>query len=181
MEEEILNKISPEEALEILRCLVRKDPNIAQQIEKEAELLLKKVDLEEICEDVFFTLDGIDVEELWDRSGASRYGYTSPEDMAVEMMEEELEPFNKEVIKYLELDMAKEAKLYCMGVLKGIYQYVQESKSEFKDWATDVPEECFGYLLREWKKRAENKNDFKDMEKFLEKECNKWFEWALKI
>lgn len=181
MKNKILDKISAEEALEILRRLAEKDTNIAQQIEKEAEQLLKKIDLEEICEEVLSVLDGIDVHELWDRSGPKTDGYSSPEEMAVEMMEEELDPYNKQVIKYLELAMVKEAKLFCMGILKGIYRYVQESKSEFKDWAVDVPEECFGYLLEEWKKRAKNKNDINEMSKFLEKECNNWAKWALKI
>lgn len=181
MKNKILDKISGEEALTILRQLAKNDPKIGKQIEKEAEKLLKKIDLEEICEDVYSVLDGIDVEELWDRSGASRYGYSSPEEMAVEMMEEELEPYNKEVVKYLELGMAKEAKLYCMGVLKGIYQYEQESKSEFKDWAADVAGECFGYLLEEWKKRINNKDDLIETDKFLEKECSKWAKWAVKI
>ncbi|MDL1985680.1 MAG: hypothetical protein LWX54_16125 [Deltaproteobacteria bacterium] len=48
--------------------------------------------------------------------------------------------------------MHQEAKLYCMGILKGIYQYEEDSGSEFKDWATDVPGESFGYILEEWKK-----------------------------
>jgi len=181
MKNKILGKISGEEALGILIRLAEKDPKIAKQIKKEAEQILKKIDLEEICKDVFLALDGIDVKELWDRSGHSRYGYSSPEDMAVEMMEEVLDPYNKEVIKYLELGMAKEAKLYCMGVLKGIYQYVQKSESEFKDWATDVPEECFGYLLKEWKKRTKNRNDRNEMNKFLEKECSNWAELAENI
>lgn len=174
MKNKILDKLSGEEALIILRRIADNNPKIAKQIEEEAEQLLKKIDLEEVCEDVYSALDGIDVEELWDRSGASRYGYSSPEDMAVEMMEEELEPYNEQVFKYLELGMTKEAKLYCMGVLKGIYQYEQESKSEFKDWAADVAGECFGYLLEEWKTRTNNKDDFKEMGKFLKKECSRW-------
>ncbi|MBM4141878.1 MAG: hypothetical protein FJ242_10465 [Nitrospira sp.] len=181
MKNKILKKISGEEALEILIRLSEKDSKIAKLIKKEAEQILENINLEEICEDVFLALDGIDVKELWDRSGHSRYGYSSPEDMAVEMMEEELDPYNTEVIKYLELGMAKEAKLYCMGVLKGIYQYVQESKSEFKDWAKDVPEECFGYLLKEWKKRTKNRNDLNEMNIFLKKECSNWVEWAQNI
>ncbi len=43
--------------------------------------------------------------------------------------------------------MPKEAKLSCMGVPKGIYKYVHESKSEFKDWAVDVPGECFSAIF----------------------------------
>lgn len=181
MKNKILDKISPTKALEILKRLSEKDQNIAQRIEKEAGEVFEKIDLEEICEGVYLVLDGIDVEELWDRSGPSRNGYSSPEDMAVEMMEEELEPYNKEVMEYLELGMVNEAKFYCMGVLKGIYKYVQESKSEFKNWAVDVPEECFGYLLEEWKKKTKNRNDIKEMSIFIEKECNNWAEWSLKI
>jgi hypothetical protein len=36
-----------------------------------------------------------------------------------------------------------------MGILKGIYQYEEDSGSEFKDWATDVPGESFGNILEE--------------------------------
>ncbi len=97
------------------------------------------------------------------------------------MMEEALDPYNQQVTKYLELGMIKEAKFYCMGVLKGIYQYAQESKSEFKDWAIDIPEECFGYLLEEWKKGTKGKDELNEMNKFLEKECSDWSEWASKI
>lgn len=176
----MIDRISPEQALEILRRLARNSPTIKKQIENEAEKVLKKIDVEDICEEVFSTLNGIDVEALWDRSGPSRHGYSGPEDMAAEMMEEELEPFYKEVFKYFEMGMAHEAKLYCIGVLKGIYQYEQDSRSEFKDWAADMPGECFGYLLLEWKKRAANANDLKEMGEFIEKECQKWAKWALK-
>jgi len=175
-----MDRVSPEQALEILRRLARSDPKIKKRIEKEAEEILKDIDVEGICEEVYSALDGIDVEELWERSGASRHGYSAPQDMAVEMMEEELEPFNNEVLKYLEMGMANEAKLYCMGILKGIYQYEQESKSEFKDWAADIPGECFGDLLLEWKKRSGDESDLKKMGEFIERECSKWAKWALK-
>ena len=57
----ILEKISEKESLIILRRLAERDPAIARQIEKEAEQLLLTVDLDEICEEVFFALDLIDV------------------------------------------------------------------------------------------------------------------------
>jgi hypothetical protein len=181
MKNNIIDKISPEQALEILRCLAKNSPTIKKQIEREMEEVLKEVDVEEICEEVYSALDGIEVEELWDRSGPSRHGYSEPEDMAIEMMEEELEPFNKEVFRYFDLGMANEAKLYCMGVLKGIYQYEQISESKFKGWAADIPGECFGYLLDEWRKRSGNVNDHKEMGEFITKECGKWANWALKM
>ena len=172
--ENLIDKISPNEALTILKQLAKADKIIEKKIIGIADGIIRNVDVEEICEEVFFVLDGIDVHELWDRSGSTSYGYISPEEMAVEMMEEELDSFNQEVIRLCELNMQKEAKLYCMGVLKGIYKYAHESKSEFKDWAADVPGECFSYLVDEWKKRSKNNTEIKEMNSFLKKECSRW-------
>ena len=78
--------------------------SLAKKIEMEADILLSAMDLEEICEAVYFDLDQIEVQELWDRSGKSRYGYVSPEEMAFEMMENELAPYNEDVLRYIELE-----------------------------------------------------------------------------
>ena len=178
MKDDIFNKISPNEALEILRQITKTDTRLKKKIIELAEDLFRDVDVDEICEDVFYALDGIDVHELWDRAGPKSDGYTSPEDMAVEMFEESLEPFIQEMYRLFDLKMHQEAKLYCMGILKGIYQYEKDSGSEFKDWATDVPGECFGYLLGEWKKKSINKKDKKEMKDFIGSECRNWFGWA---
>jgi len=172
--EELIEKISPGEALMILKLLSKEDKRIKKKIEEIAEEIIRDVDIEEICDDVLFNLNTIDIEDLWDRSGSTQYGYVSPEDMAFEMIEEELDPFNQKIFRLCELNMQKEAKLYCMGVLKGIYKYDQESNSEFKISASDVPVECFSYLLDEWKKRNTNNLDVKEMNSFLKKECGKW-------
>lgn len=95
-------------------------------------------------------------------------------EMAFEMIEKELEPFQNEVFRLMELDMVQEAKLYCMGVLKGIYKYEHESNSEFKNWAVDIPGECFHDLLEKWKKRSKMKSDIKEMNEFVMMECRNW-------
>ena len=59
-----MDRVSPEQALEILRRLARSDPRIKKRIEKEAEEILKDIDVEGICEEVYSALDGIDVEEF---------------------------------------------------------------------------------------------------------------------
>jgi len=175
----IIEKITPGEALVILHKLVESDKTLENRIVELATELIMQVDYEEVSEDVFSVLDSIDVQELWDNSGSNSYGYTSPEDMAMEMLEEELDPFYKEVFRLIELKMENEAMLYCMGILKGIYDFVYESNSEFKDWATDFPQECFGNILGEWKKKNKNKLNIKKMHKFIEKECEDWGKWAI--
>jgi len=178
MKEDIFNKISPNEALKILRQISKTDNVLKDKIIALAEDLFSDIDIDEICEAVFYELDGIDVHELWDRAGPKTNGYTSPEDMSVEMFEEALEPFVQEMDRLLNLKMHQEAKLYCMGILKGIYQYQENSGSEFKDWATDLPGESFGDILSEWGKSCD-KNDKKEMKTFIKKEFPDWSGWAI--
>lgn len=170
----LINKISPNEALTILKQIAKADKIIEKKITEIAEGIIRNVDVEEICNEVFSVLDNIDVHDLWGRSGSTAYGYVTPEDMAVEMMEEELDAFNQEVFRLCDLGMQKEAKLYCMGVLKGIYKYDQESDAEFKDRAEDVAVECYSYLLDRWIKLSNNSPDLKEMNLFLKKECSRW-------
>jgi hypothetical protein len=67
-----------------------------------------------------------------------------------------------------------------MGLLKGLYQYEQDSASEFKDWATDVPAESFGSILDEWSERNSSKNDKTEMKDYICDECPNWSKWAIK-
>jgi len=174
MKKDILDKISASEARSILKQISGEDEGLRKKIIELAEDLLRNVDAEEVCGDVYYELDGIDVHELWDRAGAKADGYTSPEDMACEMVEEALEPFLQEMRRLLDLRMRHEAKLYCIGILKGIYQYEKDSGSEFKDWATDIPGESFGAILDEWKERNSNKKDGKEMKRFISDQCSDW-------
>ncbi|MBW1799928.1 MAG: hypothetical protein JRJ85_04280 [Deltaproteobacteria bacterium] len=136
--DDIFNNISPTEALKILRQITKTDKNLKNKIIELAEDLFRDVDVDDICENVFDALDMIDVHELWDRAGPKTDGYTSPEDMSVEMFEEALEPFVQEMQRLLDLKMHQEAKIYCMGILKGIHQYEEDSESEFKDWEREI-------------------------------------------
>ena len=133
MKDDIFNKISPDEALKILEQIAKTDKKLKKRIVELTEDLFRNVEVDAICDDVFDSLDGIDVHELWDRAGPRTDGYTSPEDMAVEMFEEALEPFLQKMYRLFDLKMHQEPKLYCMGILKGIYQYEEDSGSEFKD------------------------------------------------
>jgi hypothetical protein len=90
--------------------------------------VLTEIDLDETAEEVFLILDSIDVQDCWDRSGGRRDGYTSPDEAAAEIMEEELQPFFDQVVRYHELGMPEQEATYCMGVILGICRYERESK-----------------------------------------------------
>ncbi len=53
-----------------------------------------------------------------------------------------------------------------MGILKGIYQFEKESKSEYKVWAENTPGEYFEQVISEWKMGCKNLKDVKEMDLF---------------
>lgn len=174
MKEDIFDKISAADAIAILKILAKEDMDLVRKIEQLAIEYLSGVDIDDIASQVYFVLDNIDVEELWDRSGSTRSGYVEPADMACEMFEEALEPFVEELKKYQELSMHAEAKNCCLGILKGIYQFEKKSTSEYKNWAVDAPREYFGWVLSEWKKGQRDAKDIIDVESSIKKNFADW-------
>jgi hypothetical protein len=67
-----------------------------------------------------------------------------------------------------------------MGVIPGIYRYEHESKSEFREWAEDIPIECAGYLLTIWRERNHKAAEAQAMDEFIRQRCPKWAENLLR-
>lgn len=151
--------ISSDDAFDILRLIAREDQKIAKRIEQIAIEYLKSVDIEDIAFEVYFALDCIEVEEVWNRSGNTRDGYVDPTEMAWQIFEEALDPFCEELRKCQRLSRYAEAKKHCLGILEGIYKFEKESTSEYKDWAVDAPREYFGCVLKEWKSGQSSPED----------------------
>ncbi len=172
--DDVIDKLTPQQALEILKRLSENEGEIREAVRAEAKSLLMAVDLENTADEVFFVLESIDVEDCWDRSGKSRHGYTEPGEAAVELVEEELQPFYDQTARYHELGMLEQEMTYCMGVILGTYRYEHESKSEFRKWAEDIPIECAGDLLTTWRERNQNAVAAEAMDKFIRQRCPKW-------
>lgn len=164
----ILDTINAYDALVILKALASEDKSIAKRIEQIALEYLRDVDIESVASQIYFALDSIEVEDLWDQSGSTSYGYVEPVDRAWEMFEESLEPFTRELNRYLDLSLHNEARDYCMGILKGIRQFDEESTSQFKDWAEDAPGGIFDRVLDDWKKACKTPEHLQEMEEFIQ-------------
>jgi hypothetical protein len=65
-------------------------------------------------------------------------------------------------------NMFRESKNYCIGIIKGILKYNLESKSEFKNWAVDAPEEYINIIMDRWKKNNPNLIDICEVERIVE-------------
>lgn len=165
----ILKEINGREALLILNDLVREDPLLKRRIESLALKYLEQVELREVIDEVYSTLECLEVEELWNSSGSTQYGYIQPGERAYEMVEEALEPYLKEMKRFQRLSMFEEAKIQCLGILGGIYSYHMESDNEFKGWAPDVLEEQFLTILEKWREKQNNRSDIREVEDYVRK------------
>jgi hypothetical protein len=174
---DVIGKLTAEQALQIVERLARQGGDIRDAIVAEAMKLLTEFSLEETAEQVFDALDLIDVQDCWDRAGSSRDGYTSPDEAALDIIEEELQPFFDQVERYHELGMAEQEATCCMAVILGVYRFEHESKSEFKKLAADIPAECAGNLFEEWRVRNPAQAGIDAMHAFIRERCPKWASW----
>lgn len=174
---DMISKLTGEQALKVIKRLARKEGGLREAILAEAMNVLNEIDLDETADEVAAILDLIDVEDCWDRAGSSRDGYTSPGDAATELIEEEIEPFVDQIERYHAIGLLEQEAVYCMGVLLGLYRYERESKSEFRQWAEDIPGDVGRGLLDEWRKRNPDRDRVNAMHEFIRARCPEWADW----
>ena len=160
---EIIRSLNPDDAFRVLLILLQESPDLEEKVYQIATNILCDVDSEEIMDDVYNALDSLDIDDLYQRSGKTRYGYTEPSEEAWVMQEEALEPFIDEMIKYRERDMPVIAKIYCVGIIKGLQNFKKDSSSEILDWAEDAPGDYIERVYDEWKKGRPSEEDLADV------------------
>ena len=64
----ILDKISTDDGLAILKMLAKEDASLLKRIEHAALEYFKEVKVEDIADEVFWELDSLEVEDVWDQS-----------------------------------------------------------------------------------------------------------------
>jgi hypothetical protein len=131
-------------------------------------------DVQDIAEEIFCVLDSIHAEDCWDRSDPFRYGYTSPHEAADQIVEEELLQFFDETERHHRSGLLEEEVTYGMGALSGVYRHERESKSEFRSWCEDIPEDYAHRLLDPWQKRNEGAAAITTMHEFICQSCPEW-------
>lgn len=178
---ELLSKLTGEQALVILQRLAGDNETMSAAVETAAKSVLDTVDVEEVAEDVLFSLDMIDVEDCWDRAGSSQYGYTSADEAAEELVEEAISSSVDQAERYHDLQMAEQERNTFMGIIFGLYRYEKESTSEFKDWCVDIPRISAGLMLGKWRKRNTDTVAANAMVEFIRNRCPDWSGYLLKL
>ncbi len=163
----LIDQINANDAYYILKKLYESDESIARKIEEVANLYLSQVDREQIANNLFLDLDFLEVEELWDSSGSTRYGYIDTGDRAYEMVEEVIEPYLDEMKKYYNLGYYQDSSEICIGILQGLIQFDKESKTQFREWAEDIADAMFEQVWDEYKELVNKETDILDMEEIV--------------
>ena len=64
----ILDKINADDGLAILKMLAKEDTSLLKRIEDAAMEYFSEVEVEDIADEVFYELDSLEVEDVWDQS-----------------------------------------------------------------------------------------------------------------
>ena len=158
-----IRSLNEDEAFRVLNNLLDDIPDLVKTVYDIALKVVDEVEPDEIMDEVFCTLNALDMDDLSGRSGRTRYGYIEPCDAAFEIFEEALQPFIDEMKKNYKRAMPAVAKAYCIGIVKGLWKYENEATSDFSGWVEDAPDICVDHVVAEWKKGNPNSEDIAEV------------------
>ena len=167
--ETLLSRLSPDDALVILSRLAHGDDKIAERLESIVEDVLADVDIDDVAEAVFVDLDTIEIEEIWDRSGETRDGYVDPDEEAWEEFGQTIEPYREKMKKCQESSMDETAAAHCKGILKGVWRFLTESSTQYRELCEDAPQEFFHRVLDEWKEGCNGQRETREMGEYVKR------------
>ena len=158
-----LGSLNDSEKIQVLNNLLEDNPDLLEKAYNIAVAITDNVDENGIMDDVYYALNALDVDELFSRSGRTRYGYAEPHEVSWEMFEEAITPFIDEMKKLQNRNQPAAAKTHCIGIVKGLWRFDEDSVSDFKDWVEDAPGEYVTTVVDEWKKGNPSDDDVSDV------------------
>jgi DNA-binding transcriptional ArsR family regulator len=176
---EVLPTLSGGEAREILRHLADRSPAIAREIRDLSMQALPAVDPLEVAEALRDDLESLAVEDVWEAAGETRYGYRDPSDLAFEMFEEVVGEYREQAGTYQQRARGADARSYCLGIIKGLYDFAGESSTPFKDYVEDAPGQFFELLVSDWSRVKGPGTTADEISDFVAEHCPGWI-WRVR-
>jgi hypothetical protein len=167
----VLESLTGSDALSILKILAERDEGLAlaREIDAVAGELLGEVNVADVAANVKDEMESLDVEDIFDKSGARRDGHVDPGEPASQMFEEALAPFLQDMERYRTLGLPEQASACCLGILQGIYDFDKNSSTQYKEWAVDAPKEYFGQVTDAWVNIYHGKPPLSKLEGFADR------------
>ena len=159
----LIQSLSADEAALVLKDMLENDSSLMKKAYEAATKITCNVDADAIMNKVFDKLNRLDLDDLSGRAGRTRHGYVEPTDAAWELFEEALDPFIDEMKKNQKRKLPTVAKVYCIGIIRGLWMYEEGSSSDFSGWVEDAPGEYVDTVIEEWKKGNPSSEDIADV------------------
>lgn len=144
--------LEPAEAKSLLSTLLAARPELLAEVAELADAQLGATTADAVREDAALALEGLGVEDIWERSGRQPDGsYVEPSEAAWEVVEETVASFLVDLGRRVALGRPAEATALCEGLLLGLYEAMQDGEGEFIDgYAEGTLEEAAGRAIEAW-------------------------------
>lgn len=168
------SNLTPEEAKSVLQLLLTQRPGLTKEVGDIIAKLKPAVDADEVAVWVRNELESIEIDDVWERSGEDRYGYTAPYDAADELMGEVVDSHMLEVRKLEDLKRPDDADTYLAGVIMGLNQFENDVESPVKELADESATAFASTVLAGWKKAVRDDSRVANMQQRLVENCAGW-------
>jgi len=146
----LLERLSPQEAVAVLRQLLERHLELRAEAERLASECMTSDSVEDIAQDVYDRMTAIDLDELNGRAGKHSWGYVEPGEAATELMDESLQDFVDDMRRKAELGLVPAAQNVCVGIVQGLYRARDTNSDGALGWAPDFPAEHADYIVRQF-------------------------------
>jgi len=153
----VLDRLKPEESANVLRRLLAAYPDLGAEAEEIARSLLGEVSFESVTGEVEDAVRALALDDLNNRAGPHRWGYTEPSQAAWDLLEEAVEPFLEDMERNRELGLRTDALEICKGVVLALYRLRNEPNKELLGWAPDFPAETAAWAVDRWRASGRRK------------------------
>lgn len=150
----ILERLAPEEGNAILRLLLEEHPELRTEAEQLATDVIG-ASTEEVADNLYQRLIGVDLDALNERAGAHSWGYVEPSEAGWELLGEEVDDFVSDMKRKAELGLVSAAETVCVGIVEGLYRARGVQSDGALGWAPDFPVEKARSVLREFVESVE--------------------------
>ena len=133
----VLDRLGAGESQAVLSDLLAAHPDLRPEAERLALSFVSDFDFEAVADDVEHELRRLDIDDLNDRTGSHRDGYTHPTDAAWELLQEVVDPFLADMSRHLELRLDEAALQMCKGIVLGLYRVRRQARDGVLGWAPD--------------------------------------------
>lgn len=146
----VLDGLKPEEAQAVLHHLLAAHPDLGTEAESIARSVLREVTFESVAEEVEEAVRALDRDDLHGRAGRHEWGYVEPDQAALDVLGEAVDPFLEDMKEKFKMGLQAEALEICKGIVLGLY-HVHKGGGELLEYAPEFPEEHAGWVVDIWR------------------------------